>query len=306
MADVKPQSHGLQHVDTIAIGLLILLGGLWSISASMGKFAAQNDVSGIALAFWQATGSATILGALCYFRKFAPGLSWPYIRFFLASGFTSMAAPQAVMYTAAGHAPAGVLSIMIAITPLVTYFLALLLRFERFQFLRAFAVVLGLSGAMLILLPKSALPEPDMVGWVAFSMLTPTFYAFSHLIGDKMRPPTMHPMASAFGTMFTAALMLGPTMVIADVAYVPGLFNHMGDGAIFIQMIGSACAFMTWFYVLRRAGGVFASMVGFLVVPMGIGYGWLFFDETHSLWVVAAVIIILISLAIMQLSKKTA
>ena len=48
--------------------------------------------------------------------------------------------------------------------------------------------------------------------------------------------------------------------------------------------ITSSAAYVLYFQIIRIAGPVYLSQVGYLVVTIGVVAGILIFDEQHSLW----------------------
>ena len=49
--------------------------------------------------------------------------------------------------------------------------------------------------------------------------------------------------------------------------------------------LSSSAAYVLYFQIIRMAGPVYLSQVGYLVVSIGVLAGMLIFGERHSLWV---------------------
>ena len=63
-------------------------------------------------------------------------------------------------------------------------------------------------------------------------------------------------------------------------------------------LIMAACVMALSFYlmieIIRVAGPVFFTTVNFIVPLAGIGWGVLFFDESHSLWIWLALALMIV------------
>ena len=70
------------------------------------------------------------------------------------------AIPSVLFYYAAPHVPAGVLSITVALIPLMTYGFSIPLKLETFSVVRAVGLVFGVIAICLIALPENSLPDP--------------------------------------------------------------------------------------------------------------------------------------------------
>jgi drug/metabolite transporter (DMT)-like permease len=48
---------------------------------------------------------------------------------------------------------------------------------------------------------------------------------------------------------------------------------------------------------VKKSGSVFASLVGYVITLAGVFWGMLFFGESHSIWVWAALVTMLVGMA---------
>jgi len=52
-----------------------------------------------------------------------------------------------------------------------------------------------------------------------------------------------------------------------------------------------------YLYLIKSSGAVFASMSGYVITLSGVYWGMAFFDESHSSWVWAALLLMLAGMA---------
>ena len=265
--------------------LLLILGSLWGLSFSLSKLAISNGVHPLGYALWQSAGPCVILLGVCLLRRRPPDLGRRSLRYYLLAGLLGIAIPNANFAFALQHVPAGILSIVVTLAPLLTYVLATLAGLERPTARRLAGLALGLAGALLLVLPKAALPSAQVTFWVAVSFVTPVFYSMNTVYAAKARPPDSDSVALACGMMGAAALWQLPVALSADALYGLQYPPGVADWALLAQVTLSCFAHALFFELLRLAGPVTLSQVAYIVTLMGITWGWLIFDERHSPWI---------------------
>jgi drug/metabolite transporter (DMT)-like permease len=69
-----------------------------------------------------------------------------------------------VTYTAS-HLPAGVLTLVLALSPPFTYGLGVLLRLDRLSWFGVLGILFGFAGVTVLVAPTASLPDPGASGW---------------------------------------------------------------------------------------------------------------------------------------------
>ena len=157
----------------LTIGMLFVLGLSFGIVYSINVTATSDGVPVFAYVFWQSLGAAGIVLLFCAAFRRWPRLEWAHLRVYAITGMLNLALPYAVLTFVAPKVPSGVLSLGLTLVPILVYALALLLRLDRFGWRRALGILLGFAGVLLVLLPRTSLPSPEMVGWVALGLVAP-------------------------------------------------------------------------------------------------------------------------------------
>ena len=304
MSDQKTGA-GLIDPGLIAPAIMLLgLGALWGLSFSLSKVAAMGGVHPFAYAWMQSTGAALFLTLVCYRRAIPFDLSRGHLLFFLGAAVIGLVLPNINIITTAKYIPAGVMSTVVSTVPVLGYVLAVAFRIEGFRWNSAVGICIGLIGALLMVLPKTSLPSPDMVPWVLIAFLTPALYACSGIFSDRMRPDGTHSLAAARGMLIVASLATLPLMLAVD-GFYPLMANPgPTDFAMLGQICISSVAYILYFEILKRAGPVFLSLVSYVVTLFGLFWGWVIFGEIHSAWIWASVGCVFTSMLLVNIGRR--
>lgn len=251
-------------------------------------------------------GAGVVLLVLALSRGLRLPLDVVHVRYYMLSGLTNVAIPNVVALTCAQYIPVGIAVMISTLAPLMTYAAALLVRIEYFDRRRALGVAIGFAGTLFILVPRTSLPSPDIVGWVVLAMLTPTFYGFSNVYVAWARPPKIPSLALAAGLQVCAGLCLVPMLIVTGSFHVPFPPRSVAEIANVSHILAASLGSLLFYEILRMAGPVFTSQVAYVICLTGVFWGKLFFDESHSLWVWAAMVVILVGLALVTWPAKRA
>ena len=288
-----PLSHGLSLL------MLLVLGTNWGLGFTLGKLGVVGGLHPLGYAFWQTFGGGLVLVVIsAVWRRQLPPVQGLHLRYYLVCGVTNIALPNFVALTAARHIPVGIIVLLISLGPLITYAVAQLVGIERFSLRRVAGVVVGLIGALMILVPRSSLPSPDAYLWVLFAMITPLCYGVSNVYLAMARPPDVPSLALGGAMQLGAAVSFLPVALMLGVLHVPFPPQTPAEFANVSHIAVSGLGSLIFFELMRLRGPVIASQVGYVVCLSGVFWGKLFFDEQHSLWIWAAMATIFLGLAL--------
>lgn len=301
-----PDSPSLSRA-LVPAGILLTLGMLWGGNTSLSRYVGTHGVPVIDYAFFVTTGSGVLLAAICALGRRRVQLTRAHLRYFFICGVLGSALPTTSMLFVLTKIPAGLMAVVLASAPLLTYGFALLFRVERIEIVRFFGIGLGLAGALLILLPRGSLPDPAIAPYVMLAFLTPALYALNGVYAARHRPDSGDSLIFASGMMISAGVLLMPAAVVSSGLYPLWHLASLADGLVIAHMGIAALAFTLYFVLLRISGAVFASQVAYLVTLFGIGFGWLIFGERLGPWVWFAVVLTFTGVALvnLRLSKST-
>ena len=299
-ASVRPMSPRPFNA-WLGLPLLLLSGSLWGITFPLSKMGIEGGIPPFAYGVWVSGLSATLLLCLLAARGERLPLGRAYLRLYLLIGVLGMALPNIAYYFYIPHMPAGLAAVIITTSPLITFVIALALAIEKFNPLRACGVALGFGGALMLVLPGSALPAPDALPWVLLAFATPFFYASSNIVMSQLRPRDLGAPAMAAGMFLASFLSQLPLVAISGQWYALLPPSQPHEWALVAQVVCSVSAHVIYLSMMPRLGPVFMSQVGYIVTLAGILWGLVFFDETLSPWAYGAAAVIIAGVALVNL-----
>lgn len=282
----------------VALPLLLLLGTNWGLGFSLAKFGQLGGISPLGYVFWQCAGSGAVLLVLCLLRRHLPPLSGRHLRYYLLMGSLGIALPALNLVFVVGRIPVGVMTLVMTLAPLMTYGVAQIAGSERFDLRRTAGMLIGFGGALLIVLPETSLPSPDMAPWVLMAIITPALYAATNVYAGMARPQGVDSLALASAMQLSAGVSVAPFTLLSGNFHLPTETLTTADIALLTHIGVASLGSLLFFEIIRMAGVVFMSQVAYVVTMTGILWGMYFFNEQHSSWIWAALVVILTGLAL--------
>ena len=267
------------------VGAAILYGAIFSVN----KLAAAAGTPPLAQGFWQSLGGGLLLLIILALKGRKLALGRRHLLSYLVIGALAVGVPMSLLTYAAPHLPGGLQTIVLALSPPLTYFLGMLARIERFRVLGLLGLAFGFAGVLVIIvglgLEESA---PDAWRWFALSLIAPMLFACSNLAAALLRPPLSSSLSMAAGMLVGSSAMLIPIMAIAGQASVP-----TGAGAIAALIAASinAVFFVLFFEIIRLAGPTFFAQFNYLAVLAGVGWSIAIFGEGLSIYFFVAMLL---------------
>ncbi len=278
--------------------MLLISGVLWGLFYSLNRFATTGGIPFLAYVFWMGAGASILLFLLGLATRSLPSLQWAHLRAYLVLGTISFGLSYTVLAIAAPEVPAGVLSLGATLTPILTYPAAALFKLDRFAALRTLGLLCGLGAVVLIVVPKTSLPSPDMVIWVLVSFITPLCYGMANVLIAIMRPPESTSLSLASAILLTGAVIMCVVMVATGGWWWFDGTMSGGDWALIAVVLINAVFFWLLLEIIRLAGPVFFSVQNYIATLSGIAWGMLIHSEAHSIWIWLALVLLFMGLAL--------
>jgi drug/metabolite transporter (DMT)-like permease len=127
-----------------------------------------------------------------------------------------MLLPTGALVLVADEFPASVLTLTMTLIPSLTYLFAFVLRVEPLRWLSLAAIVLGLGGVLLIVVPQGSLPDASAAIWILPALIAPVSAAANNLIVATLRPPESDSLTLG------GAVLLGGAVVMLPIAAING------------------------------------------------------------------------------------
>ena len=273
--------------------MLVAAAVIYGSVFSLNKIAAEAGLPPIGYAFWQSILAGLALLVVAFMRGTPPGLGAVHLRAYVVIGALVFGLPVALLTYVAPNLPAGIVTLVLALSPPLTYLFGMAARIERFYWTGALGILLGFGGVLVLIGPTAALPNAAMVGWFALSLAAPVMFAGANVLASVLRPPAAGSVAMGAGVLLGSSAVLAVIMAITGQTYWFADFPTTGDWAVLLAAGVNAAFVVLFLEIVRRAGPVFFAQFNYLAVLAGIGWGWLIFSETLNalVWVAFALMV---------------
>lgn len=282
---ITPHGMPTERATLSGYVLLLFMGVSWGLALNFSKMAAMAGGHPVTLALWQVCVSSSLMGMVLLITT-RPAVPRPgVVVFSLFCGIFGVATPAMILFWCSIYLPAGIVAIAFASMPVFTYLLSVVFRVEKGAWRRFAGVILGLIAMVLIILPRQALPSPDLAIWVLFALVASICMSAENVYAGGLRPPGARSVHLSFGRQFGAVLFLGPVAIIfADPVPVLTPWGQLQWAATGAGVL-SAVAFTCLLYVIKTSGPVFASQTAYIITLAGVAWGMVLFGEQHSAYV---------------------
>lgn len=286
----------------VALGLLLIMGITWGLQFAMLKLAAGGGHSEYAVLTVALMLLSIIFAAILTIRRELYGLNRERIVFLLVTALLGYIVPLSAALYAVPHISAGLLTLIVSLTPVIAVMVALATRAEAVSPARTVAVLLGLLAVGLVLWPELSGSDFGISGWIALALIVPLSYGVEAIYIAANWPKGLTALQAAGGeTLLATALMIPFLLIVEGVPPLPTVWTSAELG-VGVFVVSGVIEVLLFFYLIQKAGGVFTSLGSFITLFAGIGWGMLLFGESHSgtVWLAVAVLVAALILSIMD------
>lgn len=304
-SDTPPKATSPKTPGLLPIALLFLIGAMWGGFFALIKIAVIGGVEPVSYLFWFTLLSGSWLFLAGVVRGKMPRFARADMPYYLKLGLVRFTAANMILYSAQGKLPVGIMAVIMTFVPILTYAISVILRIEKFLWLRATGILLGFGGVLLIVIPKSSLPDPDLAIWVLIGFGAPLLHAVAYVaLSEKSRPKNVDSFTLSSGTLLAAAFFALPLALVLGKFQLLSWPPTAGEQALLAHSVLAAVNFYAIFELIRIAGPTYMTQANFLSVGFGVVFGLVLFGESHSLFVWAAIALILAGVALVNLRKS--
>ncbi|RYI20519.1 MAG: DMT family transporter, partial [Acetobacteraceae bacterium] len=270
----------------------------------LGKIATQTGHGAFGLIFWQQVVMVVVLGAIALVRRKGMKLTGPAIRFYVWVAVLGTIIPNGTFYSSVAHLPSGIMSIIIAMIPMLAFPMALALGMDRFSMARLGGLALGLTGVALLAGPGAALPDATAAAWLPVALVGPLFYAMEATFVAWRGTQGMDALQAMLGASLAGLILCLPVMLVAGQGYWPGPIGK-DDLALALSSALHALLYATYVWLAATAGSVFAAQSSYLVTAAGMIWAMVLLGERPSATVWLALAVMLAGVALVQPRART-
>ena len=285
--------------------ILLIVGVSWGLTAPLSKIAVSTGHHYLGLLIWQIIIMILSLGLIQIFRKKKLPLNlncfWRYVLVALLGTIL----PNSIMYKAYFHLQSGIMSILVSIVPMIAFLLVLVLKMEKFEIRRFLGVLFGIFAIILIVFPKLDLGYIGEVGWILLALLSPLCYAIEGVWINKIGIAKLDPIEVILGASILGFFILMPIVALNGYWITPYRVWGPAEFAITASSLIHSLIYISYIWLIGKAGVIFASQVSYIYTASGIGFSIILLGEGYSLFVWAAVILMLMGLMMVRPSRRS-
>ena len=261
----------------------VIYGSIFTVN----KLAAKAGVPPLAYSFWQSFGAGLVLWIVLTLRGERLGVSRRDLAGYIVIGALVIGLPISLLTYIAPKLPAGIMTLVLALSPPITFVISVLARVERFRWLGLVGLLFGFAGVALIVAPGATLGITEAWKWFLLALLAPVMFAGSNVAAAILRPPASSSVSTGAGVLFGSALLLLPVMLLSGQAWFPRQ-PDLGMMAALLAIAINAAFLVLFLEIIRRAGPVFFAQFNYLAVVAGVAWGAVVFGERLSIYLVLA------------------
>lgn len=285
--------------------LILAVGSLFGATFVLIKFA-LGSITPFTIGFLRLSIAAVPLWLVMRWQGLRLPPWGPIWGSFTVMGLGNGALAYVLINWSAQYIEAGLVGILIATTPLFTVLLAhFFAQGERLNLYRVAAVVVGLAGVLLLIGPEAlqGLGLRGMRLWGELAMLGAALcYAVAAVHGRALAQ--VPPLISATAQQITGAIAMAPVMLLVEAPFSlhpqPSHLLAIVAGAVF----GTSLAYMLFFRLLARAGATKTVLITYVTPLSAVLFGALFLGERPPLRAFGAIVLILLSIALITRARR--
>ncbi|MGR3540587.1 MAG: DMT family transporter [Hasllibacter sp.] len=274
--------------------VLAFCGAGWGLTQPLTKIALGAGYAPLTLFVWNACITVICLGPIVI-RQFRP--SARQVAFAAFVGLLGALAPNMGSFYALRVLPSGIVSILIALIPVIALPMALALGLERPAARRLLGLLVGLSGVLILVAPGAEGDAP--LHLIPLGLIAPTLYALQNVVIGRWGTQGLSPvqlMAISSGVALAVAVPLSAALGQLEAPRALGRAELGALGAGLIHVV----VWTTYVRLVGRAGAVFSTQVGYLVTGFGVLWAMLLLGERYGPATFAAGALILAGVAMVR------
>ena len=283
--------------------LLVTLSALWGASYTFIRvgvatippltlMAVRTLVACLLLLAWMSLNDISMPKESMYWR-----------RFFVQALLNSVV-PFTLIAWAEQSVEAGLATILNSASPILVFLATWgITRHEQVTPQKLAGVAAGFLGIALIVgtsafsgIGQQALPQLAIV-------LATVCYAGAAIYGHSFRG--LPPIVPAAGSLFMGSLVLVPASLLVDHPWTLHPSVQSVAALLALSVLSTAVAFVIYFRLVQTLGSVGTTAQAYLRVPIGVGIGVVFLDESLSVVAWIGMVCVMLGVAAMTFSKTS-
>tara|TARA_B100000795_G_scaffold10505_1_gene7386 strand:- start:853 stop:1752 length:900 start_codon:yes stop_codon:yes gene_type:complete len=290
----------------IPFALLLFIGISWGLVVPLTKIAVSGGYQPFGLIFWQMVIGAIVLGVINAVRRRPLPMHGRVIFFYIAFALIGTIIPNGASYKAYTVLPAGIMSLLLSLIPMMAFPIALILGLDRFSLKRMIGLSLGLLAILLIVGMPDALPNAAMLAFIPLGLLASFMYAFEGNFVARFGTGGVGPLQLLLGSSIVGVVISAPIAWFMGQWINPIHIWDISDLALVASALIHTVVYTLYVTIVRTYGPVFSVQVSYVVTAAGLGWAMLILGERYSgpIWLALGVMFFGIYLVSPDMSGK--
>lgn len=294
--------RALSEPQAMDYSKLLLLSAIWGSSFICIEYALVDFKPLMIAALRICLGALTLVPIVYLLGQRLPRSARTWRLIFII-GFLYSALPFTLISWGQQFISGGTTAIALAFGPLIALIIAhFFTADDRFNLAKLLGVVIGFSGAMVLIGVEALDGSIEAVQGQLAVVLAVSCYISASILTRRLGE--LSSLVSSAAILFSAALYMFPLAVLIDPPRaLPGL--PAGLAILFLGIVPTALAYLLRIQIVQQVGSIFLSQVSYLIPLFAIFWGWLFLAEVPrtSAWIALALITTGLVVSRMKLSK---
>lgn len=271
---------------------LVFLGSSWGLYFSMLKVAALSGISYVGIITLTTLGVAVGMTTIALLRRRKPKFSPRHHLFYLVCALTGYLLPMIVELLVIAHMPAGVLTLIVSMSPLATLMVAWIMRTDTINLSRITGILVGAFAVFAILLPDTHINEAVAWYWMLLTLIVPVSYAIHHNYASRYWPTCSDSYQVACGEAIYAGLAMA-IFAMFHWQWQDVQSWNQGHSAILFMATIALIDIYIYFELIRLKGPIYTSHANYFMVISGVIWGMVIFAERPSplMWISALLLV---------------
>jgi drug/metabolite transporter (DMT)-like permease len=296
----------------VGYALTLLAAGFFAVNGTVSTLALQAGVPPTRLTALRCTGAAVVL--LVVLALVAPGrlrVTWREVPFLAAFGVVGVALTQYLYYVAIGRMPVGIALVFEMTAPVFIALYVWLVRHEKVRGRLWVALLLSLSGLVLVAQVWQGGGSLDPIG-VGAALLAALCLAGYYLMGER-GTVTRDPVALTCWSFVAAAVFwaaaapwwrFDPGVLAERVPVSLGAVElPLWLLVVWIVVMGAAVPFWLSIAALRHLAPTAAGLVATVEPVFASIVAWLWVEQVLTGWQVAGGVVVLLGIGLAQTAR---
>ncbi len=215
--------------------------------------------------------------------------------FLILFGILNFTGGYALVYWGQQYIASGLGSILFSVMPFYVLILSIwFLPQDKVTFKKFMGVIVGFIGVLIIFKDQLHIETagPNVLWGMMALLVAPVFSSFGTILGKKARQ-NFHPIALVTFPMAYASIAFYLLSLLFE-RQLEAVFDFNAIfSLIYLSVLGTAVAFVLYFWMLKANSAVMMSMITFITPPLALVWGWILLNEPVSFLLLIGMVCIL-------------